>query len=204
MGVDEKLGRRAAFERRAFFRWYRWRGPTLSFGYSQRRLMEGFKTDLPKVLRPTGGGVLLHGWDLSFTLAVPKEPFGGPLRLYRFTAETFVETFKRLGVGVTYSRRKVGNYRGGPCLLYPTFGEVLWRGKKVVAAAAREFPGGGLLLHGSLFLAKKPKVVKRTFGPAAGAILNSFATLNELGLSVPTVVQTFEKLLREKLAALLR
>ncbi len=61
-----------AQEGRGSFRLYTWKEKTLSIGYSQAFL------DFPikMVKRPTGGGALLHGWDVSFSYAGLREEWG--------------------------------------------------------------------------------------------------------------------------------
>ena len=75
MAMDEALLRDAAQRRLPLLRVYAWAQPAVSVGYFQN-----FPTDLaPKyeiVRRPTGGGVVYHGNDTTYTVVVPP---GHPL-----------------------------------------------------------------------------------------------------------------------------
>ncbi len=201
MERDLLLARKAVSEGKFFLRWYGWRGLTLSFGYSQRKLMEEFDNDLPKVLRPTGGGILLHGWDISFSVATPGGFFRSILHLYRFVAESFVETFRRLGIKeVDYSRNKKGNYlRRDLCWLVPTYGEVVFKGKKLVAAAVREVEKENYLIHGSIYIHKNGKILKRIFSENGIWALKNFSTLSEIGLKKNLLMASFNNVFSERL-----
>ena len=118
MEIDIKLAEESFKRVKFFLRWYGWDRLCLSFGYSQKRLYFTYAVDIPKVLRPTGGGILLHGWDTSYAFATPSGVFKSPLQLYRFISEIFVETFRGLGVEVTFSRNKKGNTDEGDCVNY--------------------------------------------------------------------------------------
>ncbi len=200
MRTDVELTLRAQREGTFILRWYGWKGLSLSFGYSQKKLFESFKTPLPKVLRPTGGGILLHGWDISFCLCTPSGFFKSPLELYGFITKTFLETFRELGLEVTYSRSKRGNYFHGKfCWLFPTFGEVTLGGKKLVSAAVREFSKGNFLIHGSIFVAKNPKILEKLLPTYGEEFDNRIITLSEVGLKWKKLLRKFEHLLERNL-----
>ncbi|RYG87360.1 lipoate--protein ligase family protein, partial [bacterium] len=72
---------RAALERadqgHASLRIYRWDRPTVTLGKSQRpEDVSALFPDLPTVPRPTGGGAVLHGFDVTVALAMPLEMLG--------------------------------------------------------------------------------------------------------------------------------
>ena len=67
-------------------RFYRWNAPALTFGYAQRwrdvaPLVPG-GDPARAARRPTGGGIVFHGDDLTFTAAFPAPPAWNPTRLY--------------------------------------------------------------------------------------------------------------------------
>src|SRR6266850_3451581 len=70
MAVDEVLLRTAAQRGRALLRVYSWLKPAVSIGYFQK-----FPTELASkfeiVRRPTGGGLVYHADDTTFTVVVP-------------------------------------------------------------------------------------------------------------------------------------
>ena len=73
MALDEAMFEDA---KRPVLRVYRWAAPELSFGYSQSlaAVKERYPS-LPTVRRWTGGGIVEHGADWTFSLVIPsREP----------------------------------------------------------------------------------------------------------------------------------
>ena len=205
MELDEEITLRAEREGRIILRWYGWKGLTLSFGYSQKELMRDFPTDLKKVLRPTGGGILLHGWDISYAMGIPSGLFQSHLKLYKFVSGIFIRTFKVFGVSnIYYSRNKKGNYRRWKiCSLFPTFGEVCSdSGRKIVASAVREFSKGNFLIHGSVYIAFNYKLGSKILKVPECVLRSSVSTLSELGLKRKQLVESFNKNLQKALEEL--
>ncbi len=76
MALDRDALRRAEGGE-ASLRVYRWNRPTVSLGRSQRpEDVAAIFPDLPTVPRPTGGGAVLHGHDLTVALALPLDLLG--------------------------------------------------------------------------------------------------------------------------------
>ncbi len=86
MALDEALAAEAARLDRVLVRISTWSEPTLSLGAFQaiaearaHRALEGVKI----VRRPSGGGAILHGSDVTLAVAVPRlHPRGGTQQLY--------------------------------------------------------------------------------------------------------------------------
>ena len=206
METDTEITIQAEREGKLILRWYSWKTLSLSFGYSQKKLLEEFETELPKVLRPTGGGILLHGWDISYAIGTPSGLFRSYLQLYKFISEVFIETFKSLGVpGVAYSRNKKGDYhRWKICSLFPTFGEVCTaKGRKLVASAVREFTKGNYLIHGSVYISFNYKLGSEILKVPNFVLKSSIATLSELTLRKKHLMEAFNKIFQRKLNRLL-
>ena len=199
METDTEIALTAEREGKIILRWYGWKKLSLSFGYSQKELMEKFDSLVPKVLRPTGGGILLHGWDISYAAGIPSGLFRTHLQLYRFFSEIFLKTFESLGISqVTYSRSKKANYRRWKiCSLFPTFGEICLGetpgGKKLVASAVREFRKGNYLIHGSIYVAFNYKLGSAILKVPEVVLKNSIATLKELRLGKKELIKEFNK-----------
>jgi lipoate-protein ligase A len=203
MEKDISLAREALKQNKFLLRWYGWKKLSLSFGYSQKKLFETYKGTIPKVIRPTGGGILIHGWDISFAFATPRGTFKSHLELYRFVSEIFVASLRNLGVNATYSRNKKGNYsRTGLCQLFPTFGEVLVNGRKFLAAAVRDFGRGNYLIHGSVYIAYNHRLAENLLKTPSEVLKNSVITLLEIGLKKKTLFEettkNFKKHLKDK------
>jgi lipoate-protein ligase A len=192
MKTDLEMAVRSLKEKTFIFRWYGWRGLALSFGRSQCTEIEKFNIPLKKTCRPTGGGILLHGWDISFALTAPPGYFDHFLQLYRFVARTFVRTFSDLNVSVHYSRNKKGNYLTGKyCWNFPTFGEVVVKNKKLVAAAVRKFEEGHLLIHGSVYITFNRKFLEKKYPQLLKNFKNQIATLTEVNVKKSDLMSKF-------------
>jgi lipoate-protein ligase A len=103
MALDEALAAEAARLDRVLVRVSTWSEPTLSLGAFQaiaearaQRALAG----LSLVRRPSGGGAILHGSDVTLAVAVPRlHPCGGtPQRLYDAVHEALVAELSACGV----------------------------------------------------------------------------------------------------------
>jgi len=103
MAVDEALLEAAAVEGQCTLRFYQWAEPTLSLGYFQayadRNQHEASRRSAV-VRRTSGGGAIMHDFDVTYSLAVPE---GHPLaadRLgtYRVVHDALVEVLAELGI----------------------------------------------------------------------------------------------------------
>ena len=111
MAVDFLLLQRHPDGAVARFRHYAWRGPAFTFGYSQKvaqvraQLPPGETLDLCR--RPTGGGIVDHRDDWTFTLVIPR---GHPLEdirageSYRRVHECLAEALRAQGVAAGLKR----------------------------------------------------------------------------------------------------
>ena len=149
MAVDEVLLRRLS---RPLLRIYRWLRPSVSFGYFEK--YEAVRAEHPArdpVRRWTGGGVVLHGEDLTYSLLVPAgSPF---LRLktadsYRAIHERIAGAMNRAGVVVSMAgddHQKISQ----ACFENATRHDILRQGRKIAGAAQRRTKFG-LLHQGSI------------------------------------------------------
>lgn len=104
MAVDFLLLQRYPEPAAPRFRHYEWRGPAFTFGFSQKiefvraNLPAGETVDLCR--RPTGGGIVDHRNDWTYTLVLPR---GHPLydaratQSYRAVHECLAEALRSLG-----------------------------------------------------------------------------------------------------------
>jgi len=167
-----------------FFRLYLWKKPVISLGFHQEP--RDFPVDVVK--RPTGGGALLHGWDISFSVVDVKEMWGkSPKKIYLRLMGLLKESLEGLGLSLGISNYG-GTYGEYFCLFQPTFGEITHRGKKLVACAMR-MGKRGFLLHGSLFLALDYLRAEQIMGIPSERLRDRMITFEELSVS-------WEKLLK--------
>jgi lipoate-protein ligase A len=104
MAVDFLLLQRYPGPAAPRFRHYEWRGPAFTFGFSQKIgfVREALAAELPIDLcrRPTGGGIVDHRHDWTYTLVLPR---GHPLydepapRSYRLIHECLAAALVELG-----------------------------------------------------------------------------------------------------------
>jgi lipoate-protein ligase A len=152
MALDEALLEAAPQFGRPVLRFYRWAEPAASFGYLQRFADAARLTALrPLVRRPTGGGLVPHDADWTYSLVFPPAHAWHALRAaasYRQLHEWLRAALARLGVTTALSpdRRKE---IPGHCFAGPEEADLLWQGRKLAGAAQRR-SRSGLLLQGSV------------------------------------------------------
>jgi lipoate-protein ligase A len=178
MGVDEAL-LASAVEGIATLRFYGWEGPWLSLGYSQRldpqRIATCADLGVGIVRRVTGGGAVLHGGDLTYSVAAPEAVLPPGLRgSYRVVADALIAGLRSLGVeaerSVAPSRRTAS--RSFDCFASSAEDEIRAEGRKLAGSAQRRMHGA-VLQHGSIRLAPDPP----GFAPRVGT------SLAELGIA---------------------
>lgn len=158
-------------------RFYSWSERTLSIGYSQ----EAPRIAIKVVKRPTGGGALLHGWDLSFSYAGPRDKWGNSFtKIYINFMGLILEILRDMDKAFEMSRYK-GGYDDFFCYFYPTLGEISIGGKKVIACAMRVMKNS-FLIHGSLFWDMDYSYFEKLTGIRADILRQRIITLRELGL----------------------
>jgi lipoate-protein ligase A len=152
MALDEALLVEAQSIGGPVLRFYAWTQPAASFGYFQRIPDVEKATQLrPLVRRPTGGGIVPHDADWTYSVTVPAGHAWHSLRAqqsYRRMHEWIQSAFARLNVDTTLAdcARKP---RPGECFAGHEVDDVLWQGHKVAGAAQRR-TRTGLLIQGSI------------------------------------------------------
>jgi lipoyl(octanoyl) transferase len=152
MALDEALLETVSFLGRPVLRFYGWTEPAATFGYSQRYAEVSSWTKLrPLIRRPTGGGLVPHDADWTYSLVFPPGHFWYELKAvesYRLAHQWIRQAFARLDVPVQLSlaERKPAP---GQCFAGAEKLDVLWNGTKLAGAAQRR-NRLGLLIQGSL------------------------------------------------------
>jgi len=133
-------------------RFYGWTKPAASFGYFQKFSEVERATQLrPLVRRPTGGGMVPHDADWTYSLAFPAGHEWHSLKAtesYRRVHEGIQAAFEKLNIATELASccRKA---EPGQCFAgYEQF-DALWHGKKIAGAAQRRNQLG-LLIQGSV------------------------------------------------------
>ena len=178
------------------FRLYRWDRVCLSLGHFQR---EKPFLKLPTVRRPTGGGALLHGWDLSFALVDLRERWGEtPTRIYRRVANLFIEAFSNVGIEVKLERFKGRYLDNFYCFWVPTLGELTCEGRKVVSMAMRTLRRS-FLVHGSIYTEFDYTRARNLLGIPEEVLRKRIVSLKELGVEERKFLSSLKCVFRELL-----
>lgn len=158
------------------FRLYSWSRPTVTLGHFQKA---GREIDpeacrsrgIAVVRRITGGRAVLHGNDLTYSIASAQNTAELPDTIqgsFQSISRGFVEGLRRLGIqaeSVT-SPIKRGN-RSPLCFSSSSRHEITFNGHKILGSAQRRWRNG-LLQQGSLRLAFDPEVFNDLFLTGSG------------------------------------
>ncbi|MCW5559116.1 MAG: hypothetical protein KIT22_14965 [Verrucomicrobiae bacterium] len=152
MAWDEALLETAGQRRYPVFRTYAWSVPCATFGYFQRWSEVAEWTSLrPLIRRPTGGGLVSHAGDWTYSLAVPPGHAWHGLTAtesYQCLHEWIRAAFVRTGLSTELAPccQPEGP---GRCFLGAERFDLLWEGRKLAGAAQRR-NRMGLLIQGSI------------------------------------------------------
>ncbi len=152
MALDEALLEQAATIGQPVLRFYSWTEPAATFGYFQKYSEVEQLTKLrPLVRRPTGGGIVSHDADWTYSLIFPpKDPW------YALKA---VESYQRVHLWIQAAFAAAGlltqlapearKEAPGQCFAGAERHDVLCKDRKIAGAAQRR-SRQGLLIQGSI------------------------------------------------------
>jgi lipoyl(octanoyl) transferase len=160
MAVDEALLESAISPS---IRFYRWQSPALSFGYFGRfGDVARYQTERDLVRRWTGGGIVFHGEDLTYSIVIPASDAAFPkssMSVYETIHRALCAALAEMGqYAVVAGVEDPGRLSAGPtgisdtgysCFANPVRADVMIDGRKVAGAAQRR-TRGGLLQQGSI------------------------------------------------------
>ena len=146
--------KRVARLRRPVLRFYGWTEPAATFGYFQKYAEVERATSLrPLIRRPTGGGIVPHDADWTYSLAFPPGHEWHSLKAeesYRRVHEWIQSAFAELKIATELAPWKSAPGRAGSrCFVGYEKSDLLWHGKKIAGAAQRRNKLG-LLIQGSV------------------------------------------------------
>jgi lipoate-protein ligase A len=152
MALDEALLQAIVSLGQPLLRFYGWREPAATFGYFQRYAEVARLTALrPLIRRPTGGGLVPHDADWTYSLMFPPG--------HEWYALRAVESYQRLHEWIQASLAKLGMTSElspscrkdplGQCFAGAEQFDLLWQGRKIAGAAQRR-ARHGLLIQGSI------------------------------------------------------
>jgi lipoyl(octanoyl) transferase len=152
MAFDEALLESMPRLQKPVLRFYGWTEPAASFGYFQKyKEVEKLTPLRPLVRRPTGGGIVPHDADWTYSLTFPTNHVWYALKAvdsYRSVHEWLQAAFAKLRVATEVAPccLKSGS---GQCFLGHEQYDLLWQGRKIAGAAQRR-TRQGLLIQGSV------------------------------------------------------
>lgn len=185
---------------------YRWANPTLSLGYGQDAHTVDWdacdRLGVDVVRRRTGGGAILHGSDVSYSLSVPAGDVAGDVSAsYRRLLEPLLDAFDALGLPAKFAAETGEPVHRPACYLRgrdPAHDLVL-DGRKV-AGNAQHRTKHAVLQHGSVAVAPdhdRRAAVLEAPEASAAAFREQTAALSEHGVTS----DEFAEALRDALVA---
>lgn len=152
MAFDEAMLRDCRRLDRPLLRFYSWSGEAASFGYSQRYREVATTTTLrPLIRRCTGGGVVPHDGDWTYSLALPPTHERYRLRAedgYRLLHQAVAQAFRQVGVEALLADA-CDDCGTGQCFVGHERHDVVGPEGKLAGAAQRR-TRAGLLIQGSV------------------------------------------------------
>lgn len=126
MAIDEALVQLLEPGNLPVLRFYDWSQPAISIGYNQK--IEREKT--PIVRRPTGGGIVYHGDDVTYSVMLPE-------RFKLDMVQSWIKpSLDKLGLKTT-QYGKAGKVSPTYCHKSPSFGDIMIGDRKAGGLAGR-------------------------------------------------------------------
>ena len=148
MALDEALLEAMPRLAQPVLRFYGWTEPAATFGYFQKFVDVERATQLrPLIRRPTGGGLVPHDADWTYSLTFPADHAWHALRAeesYRRVHEWIQGAFNQLNV-TTELASCCKKTAPGQCFLGHERFDLLWHGRKIAGAAQRRTRAGWLI-----------------------------------------------------------
>lgn len=170
MAIDEALLESAIFPT---LRFYRWRCPALSFGYfGSYADVADQRDDREIVRRWTGGGVVPHGADLTYSVVIPaSHPFfaRSSLAIYSDLHDAIRKALEANGIAASLTNA-LSPKISEECFANAVRADVISQGQKIAGAAHRR-SRAGLLHQGSI---QKTKLPDRFMNDLARAVCDRF------------------------------
>ena len=195
MAIDEAILAAQKERPNPTLRFYGWTQPAFSFGYFQDIAAEvdvdTCRADgIELVKRMTGGGTVVHGWELTYTLILPRST--GELNVsdaYQRIGQSLVKAFQKLGIpaqcyaACTDAAQTLQNI----CLTNPAEHDVMSENKKLAGVSVRR-SRNGIMFQGYISLdTPPPSILARVSkDPAVQEMLREKSTaINTDGRSIP-------------------
>jgi lipoate-protein ligase A len=176
MAVDDYLFQSLTDVPVTYLRFYSWKNPTVSLGYSQKNrevVNEDYCQEhgIDIVRRITGGKLVLHSKEVTYCIcSSDKELFTTTIsESYKRISEALISGLKAMGMAPLLAETSNPDYIRGnlPCFSYPAKNEIEVAGKKIIGSAQKRV-GDKFLQHGSIPLKEDDEKLERVSCLAKG------------------------------------
>lgn len=164
MAIDEAILIAQNDKPNPTLRFYEWEKPAFSFGYFQdidtEVDVETCQTKgIELVKRMTGGGTVVHGWDLTYTWILPRKTDEKTVsETYQLIGKSLVSAFQKLNIPAECYSENTGSNPSSEniCLINPAENDVMCKGKKLAGVSVRR-NRYGIIFQGYISLKKPPE-----------------------------------------------
>jgi lipoyl(octanoyl) transferase len=196
MAIDETLLDLYLLSPEPTLRIYGWEPHGFSLGCSQEaelvlHVEKCIKDNIPFVKRATGGGIIFHGNEVTYSLVCSEEDIGFPPSVkdaYRIICSFLMESYKRLGLQPCFAMESPeGRQKIKSTFCFSSFEDydILVRGKKI-GGNAQKRKKKIILQHGSVPLSLSMSTISRYVKePLMAAEKNSISLEEAAGRNVP-------------------
>ena len=162
MAVDEAILISQKEQPNPTLRFYDWTHPAFSFGYFQDIASEVDVAacrveNIELVKRMTGGGTVVHGWDLTYTLVLPRHDAETSVSdMYKRIGNSLVNAFEKLTIpAACYAATEESESAQNICLTNPAEHDVMCNDRKLAGVSVRR-NRYGILFQGYISLDTPP------------------------------------------------
>ncbi len=194
MAIDEALIEIYASQRRPVFRIYGWQPPGFSIGCSQNAeavldLPACRRDGIPVVKRVTGGGIIFHCREVTYSVVCSEVDIGSPITVkhgYRTICSFLLESYRHYGLNPCFSVDcRAGNkIRSTFCFSSFEDYDILIDGRKI-GGNAQKWRRRIILQHGSIPLDMDfPSVQEYIREPVSSAVGKTTSLKQSVGREV--------------------
>lgn len=168
MAVDDFLFQSLSEKSQTYLRFYMWKRPTASLGYSQK-VQKVLDVEFCKqngidvVRRMTGGKLVLHHREVTYSVCSSDVEIFSPTlaESYRLISEALIKGLEIMGLRPVLAEEPPASYTRGnlPCFSYPAQNEIEVDGKKIIGSAQKR-TGFQFIQHGSIPLEEDDELLK--------------------------------------------
>jgi lipoate-protein ligase A len=168
MAVDDFLFRSLGEEPATYLRFYQWKNPTVSIGYSQKvdKVVNRdfcIANGIEIVRRITGGKLVLHHKEVTYCVcSSDTDIFSRKLMdSYKLISEALKKGLQAMGIESNLAKETPSRYARGilPCFSHPARDEIEMEGKKIIGSAQKR-TRNKFIQHGSIPLEKDEELLK--------------------------------------------